>query len=75
MKTVIGRSLLCALVFTVFSSFYACQGGGTGGVTGNEAGSDPINTEEAKAYKKAVLRCYKTGGSRVVKIEGKLNCY
>jgi hypothetical protein len=50
----------------------ACQ---TGGVAGNDKGSAPINAEEANDYKKAVNRCYKTGGTRVVKIMGQLRCY
>ena len=44
-------------------------------VKGNENGSQPANSEEATAYKKAIVRCYKIGGSRVVKIEGQLRCY
>jgi hypothetical protein len=53
-----------------------CQtGGGAGSVKGNKGGSKPINQKEAKAYKRAILKCYKTGGSRVVKIKGQLRCY
>ena len=47
----------------------------TGGVRGNEDGSTPINEAERQAYSKAVMRCYKTGGTRVVKILGSLRCY
>lgn len=50
-----------------------CQSGGS--VAGNEGGSDPINEQESNEYKKAVVRCYKTGGTRVVKIMGSLKCY
>ena len=67
-----------SFLLTACASLFACQGGGGGGsgtVTGNESGSAPVNSEEMKEYKKAIMRCYKTGGSRVVKIEGKLNCY
>lgn len=54
-----------------------CQsgGGGGGGVLGNKGGSEPINKTEVVNYKKAVVKCYKTGGSRVVKIKGKLRCF
>ncbi len=52
----------------------SCQGGG-GGVPGNDQGSDPINDQESTDYKKALVRCYKTGGSRIVKIMGELRCY
>lgn len=45
------------------------------GVKGNEAGSDPINETEKLEYQKAIVRCYKTGGTRVVKIMGELRCY
>jgi hypothetical protein len=54
-----------------------CQTGGGGGSSteGNEGGSEAINPTEERAYKRAILKCYKTGGSRVVKIEGQLMCY
>lgn len=62
------------VALSVLSS--ACAGGvGVGPVTGNENGSEPINNNEAVEYKKAVVRCYKTGGSRIVKIMGELRCY
>ncbi|NRA63608.1 MAG: hypothetical protein HRU19_03950 [Pseudobacteriovorax sp.] len=50
---------------------FACQsGGGADGMS-----SSPINAKEETRYKQALLKCYKTGGSRIVKIEGKLRCY
>jgi hypothetical protein len=52
----------------------SCQTG-AGQVIGNENGSSPANMAEVPEYKRAVLRCYKTGGSRVVKIEGRLRCF
>ena len=68
--------LTLSVLASVYIGLLACQGGGGGiAVPGNENGSSPLNNEEAKAYKNAIMRCYKTGGSRVVKIEGKLNCY
>lgn len=56
---------------------WACAGGGGGGgsVDGNDGGSAPVNAEETVRYKKALLKCYKTGGNRIVKIEGTLRCY
>jgi len=42
---------------------------------GNEGGSEPINDKEQVEYQKALLRCNKSGGSRVVKITGTLRCY
>ncbi len=53
----------------------ASGGGGSGDVLGNESGSAPVNENEAQDYKKAIVRCYKTGGTRVVKIMGTLRCY
>jgi len=50
-------------------------GGDNSGVLGNELGSQPVNEQEASEYNRAVLRCYRTGGSRVVKIEGRLRCF
>ena len=63
------------LVFWFLATMQACAGGGSGGLAGNTGGSDPINPSEENDYKRAILKCYKTGGSRVVKIEGRLMCY
>jgi hypothetical protein len=64
------------LVFLIWTSqSCASGGGGTGDVLGNESGSAPVNDNEAQDYKKAIVRCYKTGGTRVVKIMGTLRCY
>jgi hypothetical protein len=43
--------------------------------TFNETGSMPLNEQEEIDFKKALLRCYKTGGTRIVKIAGDLKCY
>ncbi len=56
----------------------SCAGMGDSGSShpnGNENGSNPINPTEDRNYKRAISKCYKTGGSRVVKIEGQLMCY
>jgi hypothetical protein len=55
----------------------SCQTGGAGstGVSGNDTGSGPVNENEAHEYQKAVNRCHRTGGTRVVKIMGELKCY
>jgi hypothetical protein len=37
--------------------------------------STPINGTEANLYKQAIIRCHKTGGTRVVKINGQLRCF
>ena len=47
----------------------------SGSVRGNEGGSEPLSDQEALDYQKAVSRCHKTGGSRIVKIKGELRCY
>ena len=59
-------TLICGLGVT------ACQ---TNGVPGNENGSTPVSEGETTEYKKAINRCYKSGGTRVVKIMGELRCY
>lgn len=67
-----------ALLLVAFGApvFVACQtGGGGGNVQGNDGGSEPANEKEAVEYKKAIVRCYKTGGTRIVKIMGDLRCY
>ena len=60
-------SIICCLAQT------ACSG--QNAITGNEKGSEPINDAEATEYQRAIVRCYKTGGSRIVKIMGELRCY
>ena len=39
------------------------------------ANSEPINPKEDKIQKQSLIRCYKTGGSRIVKIDGVLRCF
>lgn len=70
----IASVLLVSLGAVALSS---CQssGSGTGAISGNENGSEPANNSETNEYKKAIVRCYKTGGTRVVKIMGQLRCY
>jgi len=71
MKTIIRIFLLAATAMV-------CQIGATSCSTtlaGNELGSQPVNDKEAIKYRQAIVRCYKTGGNRVVKIMGKLRCF
>jgi hypothetical protein len=65
--------LSCIVVGSVTLLLSCASGGGT--VVGNDNGSEPINEKESLEYKKAIVRCYKTGGNRVVKIMGELRCY
>lgn len=44
-------------------------------VAGNESGSEPVNTNEQREYMKAIRRCHKMGGSRIVKVMGELRCF
>lgn len=74
------RLFILGHIFFIAMTVSSCQGGGMGGGSeggnaGNEGGSEPVNPTEERAYKRAILKCYKTGGSRVVKIEGQLMCY
>lgn len=73
MKHALCLALALALSISCSSSS-GDWGGGAGGDDGLP-GSEPINAKEARAYKRALLRCYKTGGRRIVKIVGKLRCY
>ena len=61
----------------VFASLVSCANGGGGGghLSGNEGGSEPVNERESYEMQKAVNRCHRTGGTRVVKIKGELKCY
>ena len=65
------------LSLSVFSAigFSACSSLGGLSVDGNEGGSIPVNEQEKIEYQKAIIRCNKTGGSRIVKIEGQLRCF
>ena len=49
--------------------------GGVGGNSKNSQGSEPVNQKEEILYKQALIRCHKTGGSRIVKINGTLRCF
>ncbi|MBF0441001.1 MAG: hypothetical protein HQK54_03785 [Oligoflexales bacterium] len=72
-------SIICQKnIFSILSLLllvHGCKTGGGGSVPGNDGGSNPITREETIEYKKALSKCYKTGGSRIVKIEGQLKCY
>lgn len=63
---------ISGLLLIVFLS--SCQTGGGSGSTG-EGSSTPANEAESQDYQKAINRCVRTGGSRVVKIMGELKCY
>jgi hypothetical protein len=69
------RSLIVVMFTTALLTSCASTDGGGGNVAGNKRGSEPNNPSEANEYKRAVHKCYKTGGTRVVKIAGKLRCY
>ena len=81
---------LIILGSVLYLSLSACQSGGGGGggsdgggsggkssasIYGGGESSTAKNPAEEREYKRALLRCYKTGGSRIVKILGKLRCY
>ena len=71
----VSRLILIALFMIVGYAVQSCQGMGGGSVAGNIGGTEPVNTKESIEYQKAILKCYKTGGSRIVKITGELRCY
>lgn len=69
------RSFIITLgLMTAMGNLVSCASG-ISQVTGNEGGSAPVNKSEEKEYKRAILKCYKTGGTRVVKVEGELRCF
>jgi hypothetical protein len=77
MQRIVSLITTCALI-SVLLATAGCRGGSdltSADIIGNEFGSEPINDTEANEYKRAVVRCYKTGGTRVVKIMGQLRCY
>lgn len=78
MNLLYAAKLIASLALCAFA-LGGCAGGGGGGGGGASAASgpssEPINPKEAREYKQALLRCHKTGGTRIVKITGKLRCY
>ena len=66
------KGLKISVLFSI-SIFGACAT--TGSLKNSGESSRPINQSEETEYKKALIRCHKTGGSRVVKIDGVLRCF
>jgi hypothetical protein len=63
------RSIFCLLF---------CLGCAATGISKKEnkgAGSDPVNHKEAILQKQALIRCHKTGGTRIIKINNVLRCF
>lgn len=60
------------VIVAVITFLLSCQGHR---VKGNEDGSEAINELEMFDMQKAVHRCHKNGGQRVVKIKGQLRCF
>ena len=48
----------------------SCQSDGIGA-----GGTEPLNGQEEIEYTRALNRCLKTGGTRIVKILNQLRCY
>lgn len=67
------RHLNWAIFLLMNFLFAACASSGLN--LHNDNGSEPLNEQERIEYKRAVLKCYKIGGNRVVKIEGELKCF
>lgn len=69
--------LKIALFLLLSCSIASCAGGGSGGSLDefSNEGSEPLNSKEATRYKQALIRCHKTGGTRIVKIDGVLRCF
>jgi hypothetical protein len=44
-------------------------------VSYNNDGSTPLNYEESRIYSSEIIRCYKIGGTRIVKIDNFLRCF
>ena len=67
LQSLLGLSAL--LMIPVMTSCSTLQ------VVGNEEGSEPNNEIEQREYMKAIRRCHKMGGSRIVKVQGELRCF
>jgi len=68
------KDFLQIIRIVVFCLLGACAGPSYE-IVGNEGGSKPINESEYINYSRAIKRCYKTGGTRIVKINNKLRCF
>jgi hypothetical protein len=71
------KFLIPSIFLASLSILASCQvgGGSLGAIQGNEGGSEPVNDQEAFEMQKAVNRCHRSGGTRVVKLRGHLRCY
>ena len=70
------RFILNVGMIHAFILIFACAAGSGGGYGGKlTEGSKPVNKKEEVLYKQALIRCHKTGGTRVVKIAGQLRCF
>lgn len=65
--------LIMCLVFVGPIMAVGCASGGA--IKANAGGSEPLNEEEKVEYQQELVRCHKTGGTRIVKIEGHLRCF
>ncbi len=72
------RFMLASMLLASITLLSSCQTGsgstGAAGLSGNEGGSEPVNEQESYEMQKAVNRCHRTGGTRIVKIKGELKC-
>lgn len=71
------RRIVCGAITAVaaLTAILTVQGCSGLQVAGNENGSEPVNTDEQREYMKAIRRCHKMGGSRIVKVMGELRCF
>ena len=68
------RKIIAVCSFLLIFLGMGCAGTGSGSGMSRE-GSEPANHKERIRYKQALIRCHKTGGSRIVKINGSLRCF
>lgn len=64
-----------AFIVLLASVFSGCATNGDDPAHIEGESSVPVNKHEETQYKQALIRCHKTGGSRIVKINGELRCY
>jgi hypothetical protein len=68
----VGMTKLLGILISVLLMTTACMSGVASFEGGN---SEPLTTKESNLYKQSMIRCHKTGGTRVVKLNGKLRCF
>lgn len=68
--------LLRSIFISILLGAVSCShGNGNSFDFSNSGGTEPRDDKEALKYRRELLKCYKSGGSRIVMIQQQLVCY